>query len=614
MRLHVRILLPQFSAVVLKRPLAIIDTPGLDSPRVWEQLHSLIYSKAFLFAWVGDLTSATVFGKEGQQLVNLLLTQRQPVPPLLILTKWEEIKDRKEFRAAQRRKEHVVKRVQDLLRGLCLSKSERCCVKVSDGQDLDRLMQALPKEAVSPDFCSALPVLKSSGAVALAAATVLGGTRLKQGDKLISPLEVLQSRELPAHLEFQTRSHACRPLIAATNAQAVLATCGLELDEQKGAATEVDDLLQQLIDLMTAVGEPMRRTKQIFFVRTAVQELTNVVLEQDPRAVAHTEDYMECLRRFKDEGLQNFTLLVDQYFAQLPANAAALTVYKPLSPLEKVDATQRLASIIENGLARADIKKLSDCEQILKVAEMTFDEWKMSFEKTLRVLDAQSFTRLHAQAHCILEDFNEERSEFAVAHFRSNFFFATAGVGVFAGMLCVLGGAALAASVPVAGPLCLLGSCAMMFAGVGSWVSSVELELCAKNLLIKNPALSKVAGAEEYCICTESKIESITTAVLQTLIRGDFQALAKKHAVDARKKALEQSLQEFGKLRSARATDTEYAHSAVSLQAELRKYMLSLDEWLSYDLASRAGNRAWLTSQNDLRELLKDLPEFENLV
>ena len=154
----------------------------------------------------------------------------------------------------------------------------------------------------------------------------------------------------------------------------------------------------------------------------------------------------------------------------------------------------------------------------------------------------------------------------------------------------------------------------MMFAGVGSWVSSVELELCAKNLLIKNPALSKVAGAEEYCICTESKIESITTAVLQTLIRGDFQALAKKHAVDARKKALEQSLQEFGKLRSARATDTEYAHSAVSLQAELRKYMLSLDEWLSYDLASRAGNRAWLTSQNDLRELLKDLPEFENLV
>lgn len=95
--------------------------------------------------------------------------------------------------------------------------------------------------------------------------------------------------------------------------------------------------------------------------------------------------------------------------------------------------------------------------------------------------------------------------------------------------------------------------------------------------------------------------------MLETLANRDFQTLAKKHAVDAWKMALEQSLKEFGKLRSASATDTEYAHGAVSLQAELRKYMLSLDEWLSYDLASRAGTKAWLAAPRDLQEMLGEL-------
>ena len=627
-RLQVKILLPRGSAV-LKRPLVIIDTPGLDSPRVWEQLHSLVSSKAFLFLWVGDLTSATSFGKEGHQLVDLLLTQRQPVPPLLVLTKWDEIKERKEFRALQRRKEHIVRRVKDLLQGLCLSRPEKCFVLVRDRHDLDRLVQALPKQAVSPDICGVLPLLATSDGVALEVATMLGGTNLKPGDRLISPLEVLQSRELPAQLEFETRSHACRPLLAATNAQGVLATLGLEQNEQEMATAEVDELWQQIIELMTAVGEPMRRTKQLYFVRTAVQELTNVVLETDPQAVAQTEDYMEGLRRLKDEGLQNFTRLVDQYFARLPANASELAQYQPQWPLQSSDTTKRLASIIEDGLRDSEIVNLPDGKQILKVAQKTFDCWKVGFEETLRVLEAQSFTRLHSQAQGMLEDLGADAGSFhahrvpfpqtrdSMIAFESadsgSQFYHTAGVAGLATALCgMVGGACvMATAAAFTIPFIMIGSFASAVGGIVSLDTAHTLKFSARQLLASNPSLAELPCADGYWITETEKAASITNAVLQTLASQEFQDLAKKHAIDARKTALEQCLKEFSKLRSASATNTEYAHTAVSLQAELKKYMHSLDEWLSDDLASRTGNRAWLAAPGDLRDLLTEVVESE---
>lgn len=67
--------------------MSILDTPGLDSPSVWRQIHTLVRSKAFMFVWVGALDSPSAFGLQGRRLVDLYRSTGHPLPPLLVLTR-----------------------------------------------------------------------------------------------------------------------------------------------------------------------------------------------------------------------------------------------------------------------------------------------------------------------------------------------------------------------------------------------------------------------------------------------------------------------------------------------------------------------------------------------
>ena len=275
-------------------PLTFVDTPGMESPGVREQVLPMIASKAFLFVWIAAFNQPQVFGAQGHELLNAYHSFQMPFPPILVPTKWDLAKNM--FGDdLDRLDDHVRKRLKTLTDALQSETFQSIHANAVTSREIDLIKSSLAEGVLLEDIC-------------------ISEQLLPRGAKLVSQF----SEEPPASLHFQVSVGTTPPLLFAANAYQVLESASSIAGVVDQPTEDMQCFWKVLVPMLKALSVPIKVCKRLAHIREALQAFLNQILANDPEACRMTGRHLLDLKKIADESVKKLESDLKFYFKQVP--------------------------------------------------------------------------------------------------------------------------------------------------------------------------------------------------------------------------------------------------------------------------------------------------------
>jgi len=585
---------------------SIIDTPGLDSPSVWQQLRSLVHAKAFLFIWVGAVDAATAFGLQGRRLVEMYRATGHPLPPCLVLTKWDRLKMLPEFQEEPPMlAEQVKHRLSQFRAGLLPPDQSTIVVKLSQKSEVDQVLLGLALEWSSPSSGDAA---QAGAAVAverwvLTKSVVVRGVTIYKGAVLeavdnaevpANPEQFLREQQLPVQLRFRTENAEALLLLAATNAAGAVAAHGSPTRDK--AREELQCLWESLIPLLRGLSEPMRISKRLHKIIVATQQVINILLKDDEQAMIFEQNREE-LESLKTRVLKSFEEKLHQYFAGLPRIVfppehvpagclpqVSLSSYRPPAGLERSEcATCQIPKFILEAHESAQAQK-SEFKYVKAVATAAIERWQQTFIDNMMKMQRDCTVELQQQVTEIMQirglidhaDWQTNLQSLITSPVESVLSGALAGgvVGVYGGLLAE---ASMATLIPGIG----LG----VGLGLGVLVAGAVAAAC-----FNRSELARNIGIWTH---EEGQARAAQT-VLDVINKKEFQEKAKEMIFGEFQRRLQSCMEQLADLRDPSASNQPEAKAAMNIQLKVAELQRTLSVWFSHFVTDQVSSDPWL--------------------
>ena len=275
-------------------PLTLVDTPGMESPGVREQVLPMIASKAFLFVWIAAFNQPQVFGAQGHELLNAYHSFQMPFPPILVATKWDLAKNM--FGDdLDRLDDHVRKRLKTLTDALQSETFQSIHANAATNREIDLIKSSLSEGVLQEDIC-------------------ISDQQVPCGAKLISQF----SEDPPASLHFQVSVGKAPPLLFAANAYQVLESASSLAGVVDQPTEDMQCFWKVLVPMLKALSVPIKVCKRLAHIREALQACLNQILANDPEACQMTGQHLLDLQRIAKESVNKLQNDLQFYFKQMP--------------------------------------------------------------------------------------------------------------------------------------------------------------------------------------------------------------------------------------------------------------------------------------------------------
>mmetsp|Transcript_45989 Transcript_45989/g.80086 ORF Transcript_45989/g.80086 Transcript_45989/m.80086 type:complete len:931 (+) Transcript_45989:73-2865(+) len=606
-------------------PLSIIDTPGLDSPFVWQQIQEEISTKAFVLVWVGALDAPASFGLQGRRLLDLYNKTGQILPPALILTKWDLLEQNPSFKTPGSRIRQAKRRISELRAGLCPKGLRYDIQKVAchNLSDLQAIQEALVCSKTSRQYffsdekCCTWKVTKN---LALEGQVLLKGfelTEVWKDTELIydakgktSLLEDILKFPLPVTISFRTQSSEMPVMLATTNAS------GFLHGTSKGE--DVAQVWEMLQKLLSGLADPMRLSKRLTTVMAGTQQAMNILLQDDLASnlfQKNREEYM----KVQQSVIEKFSFSVDAYFSKFPtyitkarfqkmqsmnmeqrepSQVSCLSDYSPPRGLSSdTCAICQLPQFIH--VAHEEEKALQGnnrYDYVKNVAQKAIDMWYGKFQENLHRYEqecAYPLTQMDFAKSLPLHGVDVRHWAPTVVELEmDSHCFATFGLGTLVGA----GAGALSLVAPPV-PVIAIGSYGALMGLIG---------LC----ILPESSMVNSHGFWEYDSAREDAMQS----VLDVLNKDDVQEAAKKSSIDSFQARLENYMHEFANFRSLDIADSEESRVARTIRQDVEESIFRLSAWFARFISNLITNdNPWiLPPPADLQGIRLDMSLSED--
>ena len=608
-----RMLIKVPSGSVHKHPVSIVDTPGLESKGVWEQIYPMIHAKAFLFVWVAALDGPQDFGKEGTHLVDLYHKTQMLLPPLLVLTKWDVIKNSnlKEFKKPERRRQHVRDKVQKLRSALASTQFEHLELTIQTPEQRQMIVDNLQ-------------VSRHNGRSEIVKTVEFPGIMLPEGSFIEDNTDLSSiSPEYPIHVKV-LKVLEQSPMLVATNAAAVLDT-DADPEERQLATDVIERLWGKLMPLLEDLSVPMRLTKRLSLISNTTQNLMNIVLAEEKQA--STEDYLGNLESIKQKCLNRLSDFMDSYFSKIPNKVhkgdqeeqyslydletmnigyrRPLDMYTPNVELGENDATNHLLPLLTAQYTSFCETTQRDYKLPCLMAEEAFKGWKARFKENMNHMQHVCSQEMFEQIEQIISMgrsnnpvYSDMRFDLGLQREVETMHIMSAFLGVYGGAL----GAAVGSSLSTAAlgsTLSALGAAGVAATGIGGAVLAGGLVCTAflrnnAQLAKMHPKLARATLASRATYSETEAVDAAAAIMLQNLNLREFQVSAKNIVLGLHTEIMNRCLEEFKNHRIASRSESEEAKEAVDIQAQVDEAKKVLTYCFRLGLNRTIGSDPWL--------------------
>ena len=166
----------------------------------------MIVSKAFHFVWISEMGAPQGIGAQGQALLSSYQSCLMPLPPSLVVTKWDDMREQGRYRNNKKLLDrHVNKRMKELQNSLSTEVYRTVAVKVQQVEQVETLISAMDNNW------------------RLQRPLTIGQESLPSGAVLTWGFSEIQRKcQPPFTLLFKVNERSLPPLLFASNAAAVL--------------------------------------------------------------------------------------------------------------------------------------------------------------------------------------------------------------------------------------------------------------------------------------------------------------------------------------------------------------------------------------------------------
>ena len=538
-------------------PLTLVDTPGMESPGVREQVLPMIACKAFLFVWIAAFNQPQVFGAQGHELLNAYHSFQMPFPPVLVATKWDLAKNM--FGDdLDRLDDHVRKRLKNLRDALQSETSQSIHANAVTSREINLIKSTLAEGVLQEDIC-------------------ISEQQVPRGAKLVS----LFSEEPPASLHFQVSIGKAPPLLFAANAYQVLESASSSAGVLDQATEDMQCFWKALVPMLRALSVPIKVCKRLAHIREALQACLNQILANDPEEAQMTGRHLLDLKKIADESVKKLESDLKFYFKEVPQTLEEIEKWKgfPQQQLDKKTDYVRPLCIYQSKLENpedpmshllddlraiymeiANGEEQVDSQQLLELDERMYEKWMKRYTSMVRIMEEKAEEQFHQAVEEILNQHDAEvLARFKCEQLESNATLTVAcAVGVYAG---ILGAAFLGLA---AGPVGMVGG---LLLGATTTVGTFRHSLTFHDVQ-QFPTLSRWVGSRW------TKQQAVDAVAKEFVLRaGDARTQANliQAAVDRAQNRMDEFLRAFANHRFGDANSNPDAQHIRSQQEQLDK-------------------------------------------
>eukprot|EP00434_Breviolum_minutum_P001166 symbB.v1.2.001020.t3/scaffold52.1/size380577/10 len=572
-------------------PLTLVDTPGMESPGVREQVLPMIACKAFLFVWIAAFNQPQVFGAQGHELLNAYHSFQMPFPPILVPTKWDLAKNM--FGDdLDRLDDHVRKRLKTLTDALQSETFQSIHANAVTSREIDLIKSSLAEGVLLEDIC-------------------ISEQLLPRGAKLVSQF----SEEPPASLHFQVSVGTTPPLLFAANAYQVLESASSIAGVVDQPTEDMQCFWKVLVPMLKALSVPIKVCKRLAHIREALQAFLNQILANDPEACRMTGRHLLDLKKIADESVKKLESDLKFYFKHVPKTLEEIDKWTdfPQHQLDSYKDYVRPLSIYQSKLENpedpmnhllddlaaiymeiANGKEQVDPQQLLDLDERMYEQWLKRYTSMVKIMEEQAEEQLNQAVAGVLNEHDADMlARFKSARPEPKDRPSILGVAVSVGYITAMIGMGLVGTVAgpvgmVAGGLAVGATTTLgMFRGLQNFREVQQF-----------PKLSRWVGSRW------TKQEAVDAVAEEFLLRaGDARTQAHliQAALDRCQDRMNEFLDAFANHRFGDASSNPDAQHIRSQQEELDKAYILMAVIVQNDMERRLSKKEWLV----IRTLVK---------